>query len=1312
MRKAEHHRWRGRDFFTTLISLVVVSVFILTPAFVLSDDSPSIAQYTAFPPFGGRPVKPNVLVNLDTSTSLGYFAYDFDYNAWTAASGKGGGKAVPPPSSGYSSNTRYYGYFDPDERYSYNGTEFVADPTGPWNGNFLNWLTMRRADVIKKALIGGKTKYRVGMITDPSDAHANDLVGEPPYHNSYYLGYQKEVDLATAMANTSYSGTDDPVVFTFDNDEGWKGGMGRKWWDIADVPSFSFGNTFNSSASYKVVVHLDTEPEGIIQRVGESVRWGLEVMNDGYYTTESQMGPYGGNPHFGKDEAGGSKKGGGPKWGGIVDIAGGTVLVPVGYNKVDEMVAEIAEAAPYTPATPIAESIWTATGYFEQYEPLSLNGPRYYAAATNRGRWGRKKQWGYRPTAESYPVGQDVDPYNYALDPAAEENLVGCGESFVITITDGEPTADSNVDTTALGSAFNTLYTDGTARLPGWEGTDYFWLSDLGGSHYVDEVAYFGHADAAAGSYRDLRDGSPGTGTIITVDIDGDSKEDMPQKLNHYFIYANFGGGTPDGRRLLNWSEGWTGGGGGAARNGAFQDSNGNYEPDLTSEYNADGDSADDTYFEAETGYEIEAALMSAIFNIFKRTSPASATAIAGSSGSGDGTVYKAYFYPARDFDIGGVTFQRRWLGYLEAWKVDAEGNLGSAPLWEAGELLWQKSPADRVIYTTIDGKNIYKYDPLNFLSTDSFVAGNAYDLKTYLGAVDNTEAMKIIDYIRGVDQPGYRQRTIDNTASTWKLGDIIYSTPTPVSAPAEEYDRLYRDSSYAEFYRTYKNRRPVVYVGANDGMLHAFDGGTGEELWAFIPRDLLPHLKWLTYKNYSHVYYVDLKPKVTDAQIFTPGSVHPGGWGTILIGGMRLGGKEISTEAGTFRSAYFALDITDPETPPKLLWTFTDPGLGLTTSYPAVARVKDPDDTDGDGILDRWVMIVGSGPTDFDAVSNVNSSSTGKVFIVDLKTGGLLKTFDTGVDNAFMAAPVTVDVNLDYRVDVAYVGASSAGTIGAINSFNGSVYRIVTKNSTNPADWVMSTLFTLPGNNPVTSPPSVALDRSGRLWVYFGAGKFIGADDKLNTDMQSFYGIKDVCKAWVSPYDCTSAGAVTLANLLDVTNATIVDDDIADAVVTGVSLAKDSSCTGADITWCDLLSTMKNKDGWYIDFTTPGERTFTKPIVIGGLVVFSSYVPQSDLCSEDEGTGKLWTVYYETGTAYKDYVLKTQIASPPADKVIERVQDLPGGGSPNASAMITTDGLKAFAQTSLGDIPGTGIEAPFSLQSGIAGWQTGFCRQ
>ncbi|MEK6617929.1 MAG: hypothetical protein AABY90_04465, partial [Nitrospirota bacterium] len=313
--------------------------------------------------------------------------------------------------------------------------------------------------------------------------------------------------------------------------------------------------------------------------------------------------------------------------------------------------------------------------------------------------------------------------------------------------------------------------------------------------------------------------------------------------------------------------------------------------------------------------------------------------------------------------------------------------------IWEAGKQLALMAESARKILTWVDTNNNGLVESGEQIP---FTAANATTLGPYLraGAAPYT-ATNIINFIRGVDPQvaGLRDRLLQvppgsGTQKVWKLGDPIHATPTVVGTPKERYDVLYGDASYTAYFQQYKSRRQVAYAGANDGMLHAFNIGffhrgddpstsasskvehgwftrtatdnssgslLGDELWGFIPYELLPQLQWLTRTDYMHVYYVDLKPKVTDARIFTPDADHPNGWGTILIGGFRMGGSCKACTAGTgapemkvniggtdhfFYSAYFVLDITNPEADPKLLWSFSYQDLGLTTSYPAVVRV------------------------------------------------------------------------------------------------------------------------------------------------------------------------------------------------------------------------------------------------------------------------------------------------------------------------------------------------------------------------------------
>ncbi|MEA2084912.1 MAG: hypothetical protein U9O82_11900 [Thermodesulfobacteriota bacterium] len=283
-------------------------------------------------------------------------------------------------------------------------------------------------------------------------------------------------------------------------------------------------------------------------------------------------------------------------------------------------------------------------------------------------------------------------------------------------------------------------------------------------------------------------------------------------------------------------------------------------------------------------------------------------------------------------------------------------------------------------------------------------VSGGRGAVHKDFNAADNAEVNQIVRWVRGfedtddtdptdaLDDTGLRSRQLqidldkdgnkDDTV-TWRLGDVIHSTPMVVTRPSEGYHLLYRDLSYAAFLKQYKNRRHVIYFGGNDGMLHAVNGGfysnsekkfcltsdcdesdltaaleLGAELWAYVPTNLLPHLKCLTEPEYSHKYFVDLRPRIFDVRIFeeedysgiggeaacgTAGGTwdeeneecladHPGGWGTILVGGMRLGGaKELAADlngdAGDtreFTSSYFIFDITNPENAPTLLGELT----------------------------------------------------------------------------------------------------------------------------------------------------------------------------------------------------------------------------------------------------------------------------------------------------------------------------------------------------------------------------------------------------
>ena len=359
-----------------------------------------------------------------------------------------------------------------------------------------------------------------------------------------------------------------------------------------------------------------------------------------------------------------------------------------------------------------------------------------------------------------------------------------------------------------------------------------------------------------------------------------------------------------------------------------------------------------------------------------------------------------------------------------------------------------------RYIFTAIDGIDGSTPDgKVTDAETFDFVHGqfpaldtndNTVDKRRYLGFESGTEFVGSVDmsdalvrYIRGEDQnvAGARSRTIDRdndgTKEVLRLGDIINSSPVVVGEPNAGYDFHYQDRTYAFFKNRYKNRRQMLYVGGNDGMLHAFNAGfyepankafvtqlttetahpLGSEVWAYVPQNLLPHLQWLPDLQYPHVYYVDGDVQTFDVNIFSDCSnvntcTHPHGWGTILVATMRFGGGEITIDpnsdstdgnAGddiTMRSAIMIFDVTDPEQPPVLLAEMTDANMGFTTSKPTLVKDRPVDATTGAYLASSWNLIFGSGPAGStgaakaQALTDAVSDQPVRVYGIDLNGG------------------------------------------------------------------------------------------------------------------------------------------------------------------------------------------------------------------------------------------------------------------------------------------------------------------------------------
>jgi len=815
-----------------------------------------------------------------------------------------------------------------------------------------------------------------------------------------------------------------------------------------------------------------------------------------------------------------------------------------------------------------------------------------------------------------------------------------------------------------------------------------------------------------------------------------------------------------------------------AAKYGGFNDIDGSGYPDDPKEWDRDGNTVPDTYFLVHNPLELEDELNKALGEILKRISAGTAVSVLSTSAGGEGSLFQAYFNPSV-FDEGREV---TWVGYLNALWVDQYGNLREdngnqrlvltedkiiefdlvdgetvvrkysdtdgdgqrdglpstyplsdlQPLWEGGEALAGRTPSTRRISTLINGS----------WSKNNFVTGNRTALRPLLNAANDDEAGDIIEFIRGVpvvpDSPNpnteYRDREIDG--ETWKLGDIVYSTPTVVGRPSENYHLVYGDTTYLKFVREHKDRETFIYVGANDGMLHAFSAGTyhegddsstdppiiekgwydgdfGTEDWAYIPYNLLPHLKWLAEPGYCHVYYVDLKAKVVDARIFTPDeTTHFNGWGTVLIAGMRLGGKEITADGQPFRSAYFAIDITDPRNP-DLLWEITADELGFTTSYPAVFRVGTAKPFDPGARQGDWYVIFGSGPTTFEG----EGAATSHVYIRNLASGGAVRTFDIeeggGVNPiypVFMASPITIDLDLDYQVDVAYIGASYKD-LSDSSKWKGKIFRIEIDEDTTEASWNLSPSPFVTFDQPITVAPIAALDPFNRLWLFWGTGRFFSTEDKVDANVQRLYGVWDRPQETTKvTVDVSSSGDPTALN--DVTNIKVYEGGYMDTDTT----------PGQDTTFSSYLALKRGeygaettpKYGWYLNMTDPialdGERAINTATVLGNIVLFPTFKPEADIC-EFGGNSYLYALYYETGTAYWKPVIGLHgtegiDVSGWKSKILKKIGL--GSGMPTSVVIHagSEEGVRGMIQLGTGVVKVIDIDPASSPQSKVIFWR------
>ena len=624
------------------------------------------------------------------------------------------------------------------------------------------------------------------------------------------------------------------------------------------------------------------------------------------------------------------------------------------------------------------------------------------------------------------------------------------------------------------------------------------------------------------------------------------------------------------------------------------------------------------TYFSATDPASLATGLSSTLNSLKTITgSSAAATTSNPNVAMGDNYVFSSFFTTVD------------WTGELIRQQIDT--TTGVLPIYnETDTATYDWSARDRLDANT--SRTIYTYNTsthslqaftsANFASSPYFNTPNIASLTqfctngaaTCLDSVSQASPSQadaaganLVNYLRGdrshegtVNDPGtptayYRQRT-------HILGDIVDSEAVYVRGSLNQY----ADAGYSLFVTANATRQPMVYVGANDGMLHAFyaaDGSSGivggNEAWGYIPSLVLPNLYKLADENYTnhHQFYVDSTPTVSDICVSQCSEAANAVWKTILVGGLNAGGR-----------GYYALDITNPSSP-NVLWEFTDSNLGYTYGNPIITKLNDG----------TWVVLVASGYNNV-----VPGDGQGRLYVLNATTGAIIHQMSNGVGDATTPSGLA---RINAWVNNAAVDNTSLRVYGG--DLQGNLWRFDLNATTGSYDaQLLVTLKDAAGNaQPITAKPELG-KVSGTAVVYVGTGKFLGTTDLVNTSQQSFYAVKDTLAIQGTAilgnphnFTCSTTGTTSCFVQQTVTNATCPSGS--------------SACSSGQAVRTSTNNVMDfgTNSGWYVDLANNGERTNTDPTLALGSLVFTANTPSVSSCTVG-GYSYIYILNYLTGAA------------------------------------------------------------------------------
>jgi type IV pilus assembly protein PilY1 len=1161
----------------------------------------------------------------------------------------------------FNSTTPSQSYFSPTSLNTASTGHDCSSIPGQWSGNFMNWAATQTIDPFRWALTGG---YRsVDTTTQTILEKAWGAAQGGPAQNYPYRGTSQGTG-----NNLSTSGSLIAKLTPFNTwssfDEGvWGngqtmvfsgGGAGSGYTlsytngSVSDLSNFATANTSTAATSaYRVYIRVGVCDPTLVPTFGPAMLESNCVQYGSNYKPEGLLQQYSQKIRF--SAFGYLNQGGNVREGGVMrapmGFIGPNVPQPLSTTTLVnpkpewDSVTGIQSVNPDTvsaSASGVTQSgVMNYLNKFGEYGQTYMTydnvSELYYSAVRYFENLGNVPEWtnGATPTAlDGFPAVT-----NWPTDTASSTDtnpgaaiLYSCQKNFILGIGDDHTWYDYDVggSTNASGSrampaavtadAFNaalpnafynqaSVWTTDLQNIEGIAPTPW-WPFDSGATYFIAGLAYGVHVN-------DIRPDLPDAQTITTYWMDV-AEDQRLENLNPYYLATKYGGfnaGTiPQGPP------------------GVVDPSNPpNLNPpayDMTTpialgQFDSTGTNVNmngnihplpDNYYNAGNAAAMVAGLKSAFTSI--------ASAITQQSTS--------FSFSLPNVSSGGTTsFGAKydadgWTGTVSAFTLtfDINGNPTQTPIWASSSTLqtqlagtgWQT--ARQVV--TWNGSAGIPFEPANLTTAQT----SALSSLGYSTVTCSSTSCPYLSYLRG-DTTNEIASTATGSLHAFRsrtllLGDIVDASLTPVSTPVQTFSDV-NNPGYTAFKTFWAPPLPapplrptMVYAGANDGMLHAFNGDTGLEQFAYVPSGMFqgptgtPQVNGLAQlgnPSYVHHNYVDATPAAFDVDMnHTLGATGAPDWHTVLIGGLGKGGN-----------SFYALDITDPRpttmtteaiVASKVLWEFTDSTMGYSYGIPVVVKT----------VKYGWVAILTSG---YD-----NADGFGYIYFVNPKTGALLEKVKTpSASTGLTQASAFVKDFSDETADSVYVG-----------DLNGQVWRF-DLTEPNPANaYPQPVLFATVTDGsgvaqPITTAPLIEVHPVTRKrYVLFGTGVLLAVTDVPNTQMQSFYAIID---GTATGFNAITA-PITRANLTPISNSQL-----------GTSTPNPLLTTGPMGWYTDLGIDAVSGIGW---------RVILNPQAFNGIVTFAtSLTTATDPCSP-QGSSRVYAVDYAT----VDSVLQPTTVGPP----------------------------------------------------------------